>query len=98
MMYYPKRSGQFKKDYKLCMKRNYEIDLLDTAISILCETGTLPEEYLPHPLTGNYTGHHECHIKPNWLLIWYAENYCEEPEFEGTLHLVRTGTHSDLFE
>jgi mRNA interferase YafQ len=97
-MYYPKRSGQFKKDYKLCLKRNYEIELIDKVIITLCQTGTLPEEYLPHPLRGNYSGHYECHIKPDWLLTWYIEEWCENPLFDGTLHLIRTGSHSDLFK
>ncbi|GAP71225.1 addiction module toxin, RelE/StbE family [Candidatus Symbiothrix dinenymphae] len=97
-MYYPKRTGQFKKDYKLCMKRNFDMALIDEAMKTLCATGTLPEVYLPHPLTGNYAGHNECHIKPDWLMTWYIESYCENPDFEGTAHFVRTGTHSDLFK
>ena len=58
-------STKFKKDYKLAMKRGLDINLLDTAITLLAETGTLPEEYLDHPLSGNYKGFRECHIQPD---------------------------------
>lgn len=84
-------STKFKKDYKLVMKRGLDINLLDTAITILAETGTLPEEYLDHPLSGNYKGFRECHIQPDWLLIYKIV------EDKLALALTRTGTHSDVF-
>lgn len=84
-------STKFKKDYKLAMKRGLDINLLDTAITILAETGTLPEEYLDHPLSGNYKGFRECHIQPDWLLIYKIV------EDKLALALTRTGTHSDVF-
>ncbi len=84
-------STKFKKDYKLAMKRGLDINLLDTAITILAETGTLPEEYLDHPLSGNYKGFRECHIQPDWLLIYKIA------EDKLALALTRTGTHSDVF-
>ena len=76
---------------KLAMKRGLDINLLDTAITILAETGTLPEEYLDHPLSGNYKGFRECHIQPDWLLIYKIV------EDKLALALTRTGTHSDVF-
>lgn len=89
-MYVPKQISQFKKDFKLCIKRNYNMELIEVAIKILCETGTLPPKYLPHPLSGKYKGDWEAHIEPNWLLIWYIK--------EKIIYFVRTGTHSDLFK
>ena len=97
-MFCPVRSGKFKKDYKLCIKRNYDIELIDNAIIILCKTGTLPSEYFPHPLKGNYDGYFEAHIQSDWLIIWYIDLNDKTPDFEGSLNLVRTGTHSDLFK
>ena len=90
--YTVKFTTQFKKDYKLAMKRGLDINLLDTAITLLAETGTLPEEYLDHPLSGNYKGFRECHILPNWLLVYLVE------EATITLTLARIGSHSDLFK
>lgn len=84
-------STKFKKDYKLAMKRGLDINLLDTAITILAETGTLPEEYLDHPLSGNYKGFRECHIQPDWLLIYKIA------VDKLALALTRTVTHSDVF-
>jgi mRNA interferase YafQ len=75
----------------LCKKRGYDIDLIDKAIEILGETGTLPPEYKPHQLHGNYDGIWECHIKSDWLMIWQQDDY------ELTLLLLNTGTHSDIF-
>ena len=84
-------STKFKKDYKLAMKRGLDINLLDTTITLLAETGTLPEEYLDHPLSGNYKGFRECHIQPDWLLIYKIV------DDKLALALTRTGTHSDVF-
>ncbi|WP_443946404.1 type II toxin-antitoxin system YafQ family toxin [Pedobacter sp. AW1-32] len=72
-MYEVSFSTQFKKDYKRCVKRNYEISALETALKLLRETGTLPNIYKPHLLSGNYSGFWECHIKSDWLLIWLQE-------------------------
>ncbi|MDP2889389.1 MAG: type II toxin-antitoxin system YafQ family toxin [Bacteroidota bacterium] len=84
-------TNQFSKDYKRCIKRNYNIILLDELIILLSETGTVPSKHKPHPLSGNLNGHHECHIKTDWLLIWTKN------DFEKTISLIATGTHSDLF-
>lgn len=83
-------SGQFKKDYKKCVKRGSQMDLLKAVIAALAIPDKLPEKNKDHNLTGNYTGFRECHITPDWLLI-----YRYEGEY---LELVRTGTHSDLFK
>ena len=91
MKYNIKFSSVFKKSYKLCLKRGYDKELFKRVIKILGETGTLPSEYKPHKLKGEYKGCWECHITPDWLLIWEQNNK------ELVLLLVDTGTHSDLF-
>ena len=84
-------STRFKKDYKLVRKRGYDISLLEEVLELLCTEQPLPQKYLDHALTGNYGGHRECHITPDWLLIYKIENDVL------VLSLTRTGTHSDLF-
>jgi mRNA interferase YafQ len=84
-------SAKFKKDFKIIKKRGYDITLLEEALYILCVEQTLPKKYRDHALTGNFKGHRECHITPDWLLIYKIENH------ELLLSLTRTGTHSDLF-
>lgn len=81
----------FKKDYKKIVKRGYDIRLLETVIGLLAEQKPLPEKYRDHNLIGNYSGCRECHITPDWLLIY------EINEDELVLYLTRTGSHSDLF-
>ena len=84
-------TSKFKKDYKKIQKRGYNLKLLEEVVRILAETKTLPEKYLPHSLIGNYVGYMECHILPDWLLIYKIK------DDELVLVLSRTGTHSDLF-
>lgn len=84
-------TNQFKKDLKLCAKRNYKLSLLSEVVKMLQNELSLPEKYRDHELTGNYSGHRECHIRPDWLLIYKIENN------NLILTLTRTGTHSDLF-
>ena len=84
-------TNQFKKDYKLAMKRGLNMELLDNAIRILASGEVLPAKYSDHALTGNWKGYRECHIQPNWLLIYRIENDML------VLTLQRTGSHSDLF-
>ena len=84
-------TNQFKKDYKLAMKRHFDIDLLDEIIRKLASSEQLPEKNKDHALTGNLVGHRECHIQPDWLLVYRIENDLL------ILTLSRTGTHSDLF-
>lgn len=90
-MYKISFSNKFKKDYKLCKKRGYDISKLEAVISILEKTGTLPQKYRPHKLSGNYENCWECHIKGDWLLVWLQN------DTELTLLFINTGTHSDLF-
>lgn len=82
---------QFKKDYKLAVKRHLNIDLLDDIIRALSRGDTLPERNKDHALSGDWIGHRECHIQPDWLLIYRIEDDIL------ILTLARTGTHSDLF-
>ena len=91
MKYHVRRTSQFKKDYKRAIKRGLPIEKLDYAIELLGNNGFLPREYNDHPLVGNKQGLRECHIGPDWLLV-YEINH-------GILVLVltSTGTHSDLF-
>ena len=86
-------TGQFKKDYKLAIKRGCDPKELTSVISTLANEQKLPEKYRDHLLENskNYKGMRECHIKPDWLLIYkvYQDRL--------VLNLIRTGTHSDLF-
>ncbi|MGC7871341.1 type II toxin-antitoxin system YafQ family toxin [Desulfosporosinus sp. SYSU MS00001] len=84
-------SSRFKRDFKAVIKRGYDVRLLEEVLNLLVQEKTLPQQYLDHPLTGNYTGHRECHITPDWLLIYKVEKGIL------ILSLTRTGTHSDLF-
>ena len=86
-----KYQAAFKRDYKLIKKRGYNTVLLENVIRILAEGKPLPAEYRDHALSGNYSGCHECHISPDWLLIYEIEQQ------ELILYLMRTGTHSVLF-
>ena len=89
--YEVKTTSQFKKDYKLAMKRNLNTGLLKEIVELLANGKELPEKYRDHNLTGNWKGHRECHIQSDWLLIYKIENDVL------VLTLARTGTHSDLF-
>lgn len=88
--YNVKLTSQFKKDYKLAIKRGLDISLLDDVIAALALGKTLPEKLRDHALIGNWIGHRECHILPDWLLIYRIENDVL------VLTLSRTGSHSDL--
>lgn len=81
----------FKKDYKKIVKRGYDIKLLEDIINKLVSGVPLPEKNHDHNLSGEYSGCRECHITPDWLLIYEIDNG------ELILYLTRTGTHSDLF-
>ena len=85
-------TARFKKDYKLAMKRNLNINLLDDIIRALSRGETLPEKNKDHELIGNWAGHRECHITGDWLLIYRIDDDVL------VLTLARTGTHSDLFK
>ncbi|HIV69237.1 MAG TPA: type II toxin-antitoxin system YafQ family toxin [Candidatus Butyricicoccus stercorigallinarum] len=89
--YTVKTTTQFKKDYKLAIKRGLKIDLLKAVVAALAMGETLHEKNRDHALTGNWVGHRECHILPDWLLIYRIEDDVL------VLTLARTGSHSDLF-
>lgn len=92
MTYKIKPSTQFKKDLKTIQKRGYNIDLLSGVIQKLANGEKLPEKNRDHNLSGKFEGCRECHITPDWLLIY------ELHDGELFLYLTRTGTHSDLFK
>ena len=81
----------FRKDYKRIVKRGYDVKLLEDIINKLANGEQLPEKNRDHNLSGAYSGCRECHITPDWLLIYEIDNG------ELILYLTRTGTHSDLF-
>lgn len=81
---------QFKKDLKLAKKRGKNTDKLDSIIDLLLRETSLEYKHRDHPLSGDYKDHRECHVEPDWLLIY--------KKIKKTLILVRTGTHADLFE
>lgn len=89
--YTVKPTSQFKKDYKLAMKRGLDISLLEDIIGKLALGESLPEKNRDHALSGNWNGYRECHILPDWLLIYKLEDNVL------ILTLARTGTHSNLF-
>ncbi|WP_317854577.1 type II toxin-antitoxin system YafQ family toxin [Chakrabartyella piscis] len=86
-----KFTSQFKKDLKLAKKQNKPIEELFVVIEQLANQETLEPKYHDHPLSGNYSGYRECHIQPDWLLIYGVKNDIL------TLVLYRAGSHSDLF-
>lgn len=90
-MYQIRPSVTFQKDLKRVQRRGYDISLLTNVLKILAAGEPLAEKYKDHSLTGNYKGRRECHITPDWLLIY------EIVKSEVILYLTRTGTHSDLF-
>ena len=90
-MYTVRPSTRFSKDLKHIEKRGYNIELLTLVIKKLAAGETLDKKYRDHPLRGNYEGCRECHITPNWLLVY------EIADSALILYLTRTGTHSDLF-
>jgi mRNA interferase YafQ len=82
---------QFRRDIRNVKKRGKSLDKLKFIVTMLLNNEDLPIKNRDHQLTGNWAGHRECHIEPDWLLIYRI--YLET----STLELVRTGTHSDLF-
>ena len=91
MMYDVKYTSRFKKDYKRLKKRGWNMDKLLDAIDILRSGMEMPPEYKDHPLRGDYEGHRDCHIEPDWVLIYIKS------ESTLVLSMTRTGTHSDVF-
>ncbi len=89
-MYQIKFTNAFKKSYKLMKKCGLDTDALDDVVDILRQGKKLNDKYHDHALTGNFAGFRECHVKPDWLLIYLIEKDVL------TLTLVDTGSHSDL--
>ena len=86
-----KNTTQFKKDYKLAKRRGLDINLLKGIITKLANVEVLAPKHKDHPRSGDWVGHRECHIQPDWLLVYRYDNDVL------VLTLSRTGTHSDLF-
>lgn len=84
-------SNQFRRDLKLAKKRGLKLECLTAVINTLAAQKPLDDKYRDHNLTGNYRGFRECHIEPDWLLVYRIDND------ELALFLFRTGTHADLF-
>ena len=91
MAYCISYTNRFKKDLKRCAKRGLDISKIQVAVMLLQNSGSLPAEYRPHKLSGNFQNNWECHITPDWLMVW------EQNEEQLTLLFLMTGTHSDLF-
>ncbi|MDR1671257.1 MAG: type II toxin-antitoxin system YafQ family toxin [Alistipes sp.] len=81
----------YLKDLKRIVRRNLPRHELDEVVGMLAEEQTLSPKFKDHALKGNWTGYRECHIRPDWLLVYRVERRVL------TLVLVRTGTHSDIF-
>ena len=91
MKYRIRPTTRFQKDLKCVQKRGYDLSLLTVILKKLADGEALPEKNRDHSLSGDYSGCRECHIAPDWLLIY------EIADDELILYLTRTGTHSDLF-
>ena len=91
MSYKINTTRQFEKSLKKCIKRGLDKDKLVVAIRLLAESGKLPSQYRSHKLLGKYMGCWECHIEPDWLLVW------RQNDAQLTLLFLDTGSHSDLF-
>ena len=90
------RSTRFKRDYKLMKKRGKDMDKINSVILMLANDEELPSALCDHPLRGNWSGFRDCHIEPDWVLIYQkTDNQILELE---ELRLEATGTHSDLFK
>ena len=88
-MFKVKYTNKFKKELKLAQKRGLKDIKLKNIVTLLCENKELPKQCRPHALSGKYIGFLECHIEPDWLLIYRI--------IDDGVELARTGTHSDLF-
>lgn len=91
MKYTITTTNRFDKQYKKCLKRGFDKAKFHEVVNQLVNTGTVAPKYKPHKLSGRYHKAWECHIEPDWLLIW------EQNDLELTLLFLETGTHADLF-
>jgi mRNA interferase YafQ len=85
-------STRFRRDLRRMKKRSKDLENLKVVVQLLAQEQILPERYRDHNLVGDWSGYRECHIEPDWLLLYKIERE------EESLTLVRTGTHSDLFK
>ena len=85
-------TNRFKKDLKKCLKRGLNTTLIEEVLDLLQQEGVLPTKYKPHKLKGKYKGCWECHIQPDWLLVW------QQDDEKLILLLLNTGSHSDIFK
>lgn len=92
MIYEVRFTSAFKKSYKLMKKRGLDLSLLDKVVDDLRQGKKLADKHRDHPLGGNLKGYRECHILPDWLLVYLLESDIL------VLTLVETGSHSDLFK
>ena len=92
MKYEVKFTSQFKKDLKLAKKQNKDLDKLFDVVNVLADGGILDARYRDHDLSGDYKGTRECHIEPDWLLVYEIRDEVL------VLMLYRLGTHSELFK
>jgi mRNA interferase YafQ len=83
--------NSFQRDLKRCKKRGYKLSKIHEAITLLVNNQNLPKRFHNHRLSGNYEGYWECHIEPDWLLIYHIDTE------NNNLHLAYTGTHADLY-
>lgn len=90
-MYEIRFTAAYKKSYKLMKKRGLDLDLLDNIVDTLRQGKPLDKKHRDHALTGKFSGFRECHVQPDWLLVYLIENDVL------TLTLVDTGSHADLF-
>jgi len=91
MKYELAATGRFKKDLKSIIKRGYDVEFLNAVVSVLISGEQLADKYKDHSLIGNWANYRECHITPDWILIYKIEDNLL------VLTLTRTGTHADLF-
>lgn len=91
MSYSIETTNRFDKALKKCIKRGLNMSKFKECVSLLSSKGSLPPQYRPYKLSGRFAGAWECHIEPDWLLVW------EQNDNELTLLMIETGTHSDIF-
>ena len=90
-MYKVQYSNKFKKQLKNLRARGYDMTLFETVVTMLSQGKPLPEKYSDHRLNGKWQGYRDCHIQPDWILIYRIDKGVL------TLYLTETGTHADLF-
>lgn len=91
MKYTVRRTARFRKELKKMLKRGADLDKMETVVNLLASGTPLPPQYHDHALTGDFAGLRDCHITPDWLLLYRIDGDVL------VLTLTRTGTHSDLF-